>query len=112
MDKPDQAAQQPAEDWKAKYEALFDACGKANGVRQTLLIKVSEDIGALLKIICEPDPPGCTGQIPKTDLEDLLKDVQKANAIKKQQLQAIDHEIDLLMQKMCDPDPPGCVIGP
>ena len=106
---PDQNAQQSVDvDWQAKYEALFSACGKANGVRQKLLIKLSEDIGALLKIICEPDPPGCSGQIPTANLADLLKDVQRANATKKQQLQAIDHEIELLMQKMCEPNPPGC----
>jgi hypothetical protein len=61
-DKPDQNAQQQQqppvdEDYKAKYEALYAACGKANGERKKLLVVISKDIGALLKIICEPDPP-------------------------------------------------------
>ena len=108
-DKPDQnAQQQPVDDYKAKYEALFAACGKANGERKKLLVVISKDIGALLKIICEPDPPGCSGPIPTEKLADLLVKVQQANAEKQTKLQAIVNEVNVLMQKMCDPDPPGC----
>jgi hypothetical protein len=112
-DKPDQNAQQqqqppPVDDYKAKYEALFAACGKANGERKKLLVVISKDIGALLKIICEPDPPGCSGPIPTEKLADLLVKVQQANAEKQAKLQAIVNEVNVLMQKMCDPDPPGC----
>jgi len=108
-DKPDQNAQQPVdEDYKAKYEALYAACGKANGERKKLLVVISKDIGALLKIICEPDPPGCSGPIPTEKLADLLVKVQQANAEKQAKLQTIVNEVNVLMQKMCDPDPPGC----
>ena len=108
-DYPDQAAQQP-DPYKAKYEELFDACGKANGVRKQLLIKISKQIGALLGPICEPDPPGCDGEAPAKDLDGLVRDMQKANVAKKQMLQSIEAELDQLMEKMCDPDPPGCII--
>jgi hypothetical protein len=107
-DYPDQAAQQP-DPYKAKYEELLAACGKANGARQELLIKVSKQIGALLGIICEPDPPGCDGEAPSKDLDGLVRGMQKANAAKKQQLESIDHELNQLMEMMCDPDPPGCI---
>lgn len=108
-EKPDQAAQEPVDvDYKAKYDALFAACGKANGKRKKLLTTISKDIGALLKIICEPDPPGCSGPIPTDRIEDLLVKVQEWNATKKQQLEAIDNEINLLMLQMCEPNPPGC----
>ena len=99
-------------DYKSLYEALLEDCGKANGERKYLLTKVAEDINALLKIICEPDPPGCTGQIPSDKAMELLQACQDANADKKQKLQAIDHEIDTLMKKMCEPDPPGCSAFP
>jgi hypothetical protein len=98
------------DDYKAKYDALYAACGKANGERKKLLVAVSKDIGALLKIICEPDPPGCSGKIPTDKLADLLVKVQQANAEKQAMLQAIDREVDLLMEKICDPDPPGCFL--
>ncbi|HJZ82589.1 MAG TPA: hypothetical protein VKD91_19650 [Pyrinomonadaceae bacterium] len=112
MDKPDQNPQQPVDDdYKAKYEALYAACGKANAERKKQLVAVSRDIGALLKIICEPDPPGCSGKIPTDNLADLLVQVQQANATKQQKLQAIDKEIDLMMEKICEPDPPGCLGG-
>jgi hypothetical protein len=112
-DKPDQNAQQQQQkpvddDYKAKYEALFAACGKANGERKYLLQAVSKDINALLKIICEPDPPGCSGPIPTEKLADLLVKVQQANAEKQVKLQALIKDLNVLMQKMCDPDPPGC----
>jgi hypothetical protein len=99
-------------DYRQLYEALLADCGKANGERKFLLTKVAADISALLKIICEPDPPGCSGAIPPDDLASLLVACQKANADKKKQLQAIDHEIDTLMKKMCEPDPPGCSAFP
>jgi hypothetical protein len=108
-DYPNQAAQKP-DPYKGKYEELFAACGKANGVRQALLIKISKQIGALSKIICEPDPPGCDGEAPAKDLDGLVRDMQKANVAKKQMLQSIEAELDQLMEKMCDPDPPGCII--
>lgn len=103
---PDRSSHSP--DYKALYEALLADCGKANGERKYLLTKVAQDINALLKIICEPDPPGCMGSIPDDDPFSLLQACQKANADKKKQLQAIDNEIDQLMKKMCEPDPPGC----
>jgi hypothetical protein len=116
-DKPDQNAQQQQQkpvddDYKAKYEALFAACGKANGERKYLLQAVSKDINALLKIICEPDPPGCSGPIPTEKLADLLVKVQQANAEKQATLQALVKDLNVLMQKMCDPDPPGCSTFP
>ena len=98
-------------DYKAKYEELYLACGEANAARKLLLTKIAKNIGALLKIICEPDPPGCSGKIPDQNLEELLLNVQHANAIKREKLQAIDDEIDVLMQMSCDPDPPGCIIN-
>jgi hypothetical protein len=98
-------------DYKAKYEELYAACGKANGERKKLLTTIAKDIGALLKVICEPDPPGCSGPIPGDKLADLLVKVQQANASKQQQLLAIDQKIDQLMQKICEPDPPGCSGG-
>src|SRR5436190_14973203 len=106
---PDQYSQAGTDvDYKQKYEDLLAACGKANGERKYLLTIVATDIQALLKVVCEPDPPGCSGPIPSDKAADLLLACQKANAAKKQQLQAIDHEIDQLMKKMCEPDPPGC----
>jgi len=95
-------------DYKAKYEELYAACGKANGERKKLLTTIAKNIGALLKIICEPDPPGCSGAIPKDKLDEILVKVQQANASKLQKLQVIDGEIDQLMQIICEPDPPGC----
>ncbi len=109
-EKPDQSAQAGRSiDYKAKYEELYSACGAANAKKRTLLTTISRNVGALLKIICEPDPPGCSGRIPTQNLEDLLLQVQQANALKRQQLKAIDDEIDNLMQQICDPNPPGCV---
>jgi|SRR5215831_4178979 len=95
-------------DYKEQYEELFAACGKANGERKILLTTVSGHIKALLTVICEPDPPGCSGPIPFDDPIALLKECQSKNADKKKQLQTIDHEVDALMMKMCEPDPPGC----
>ncbi|HEU5239784.1 MAG TPA: hypothetical protein VFU37_21815 [Pyrinomonadaceae bacterium] len=109
MDKPDQAAQQPVDDdYKAKYDALFLACKRANGKKKRLLTTISKDIGALLKIICEPTPPGCSGEIPTDNLEDLLVQVQQLNATKQEKLLAIDSEVNQLMAEVCDPNPPGC----
>ena len=110
--KPDQRAHQPVDvDYQSLYDALYASCGKANGDRKKLLTTIAKNIGALLKIICDPDPPGCAGPIqpvPDTEVPALLLKIQQANAEKQQKLQAINGEIEALMQKMCDPDPPGC----
>jgi hypothetical protein len=98
-------------DYKAKYELLYAAVGEANTERKVILTNIAKDVKALLKIICEPDPPGCSGKIPDNNLEELLLNVQQANALKQEKLEGIADEIDILMQKMCDPDPPGCVIN-
>jgi hypothetical protein len=109
--KPDQRPPRRVDDdYKAKYDALYAACGKANGKRKKLATTIARDIRALLKIICEPDPPGCRGTIPTENLAELLVEVQQANAEKQEKLQAIDNEFDLLMQQICDPDPPGCIL--
>jgi len=110
-EQPDQPSQSDnGIDYKAKYEELFAACGKANGEKKALLAQIAKNIGALLKVVCEPDPPGCSGPIPNDKLADLLLRVQQENASKKQKLEVIDSEINQLMQKICEPDPPGCAI--
>jgi hypothetical protein len=109
-EKDQQSAQQGADvDYKAKYEDLHHACMVANGRKRALLTKIAKDVKALLKIICEPDPPGCSGPIPTENLADLLKQVQEANATKLADLSTISDEIDDLMLQICDPNPPGCV---
>ncbi len=96
-------------DYKAKYDDLYQKVKHANGVKKVSCTKISNDITKLLKIICDPDPPGCSGPIPSSgSYEDLSRSVQKANAEKQKLLTTISSDIEVLLQTICDPDPPGC----
>jgi len=95
-------------DYKAKYEELFAACGNANGDRKKLLTAIAKDLGALLKVICEPDPPGCSGPIPADKLTEILVKVQQANALKRDKVEVIITKVNEMMAVICVPDPPGC----
>ena len=108
-EKPGQHSQHV--DYKAKYEKLYRDCGEANAVKKELLVTISKKLGELLKISCEPDPPGCSGPIPGQDLEELFLSVQQANATKQEMLQSVNEDVNLLMQQICEPDPPGCIIS-
>jgi hypothetical protein len=97
-----------ADDYKLKYDDLVQRVMRANGEKKKLLMNIADDVGKLLKGICDPDPPGCSGPPPPGKFEDVVRRVQKANAAKKARLKNISSDIDKLLQKICDPDPPGC----
>lgn len=106
------SAEQTADvDYKAMYDDLVQRVMRANTEKEKLLINIADDLGILLRSICDPDPPGCSGPMPLGKFEDLILRVQNANADKKARLTNISRDIEKLVQKVCDPDPPGCLGG-
>lgn len=109
--KLNRSAANGGDDYKLKYDDLVQRVMQANGEKKKLLMNIADDIGRLLKTMCDPDPPGCAGPLPPPSKFGLvLRRVQKANAEKEARLTDISSDIEKLFQKICDPDPPGCSI--
>jgi hypothetical protein len=100
---------QSSDDFKSQYDDLVRRSQQANSDKQKRLDKIRDDIKDLFDIVCDPDPPGCSGpDRPTYSFEELCVNVQNANSAKKELLTKISEAIEALYLGICQPDPPGC----
>jgi hypothetical protein len=95
-------------DFESMYNKLYKDVQNANADKKRQLENVFGEVGKLLQIICEPDPPGCNGPDPQVTLEQLAQECRDWNTKKEKLLTTISDDIGNLLRNVCEPDPPGC----
>jgi hypothetical protein len=104
-----QSGQQPSTvDFETDYKKLYNAVYKANSDKKRRVEGISDDIKKCLKIVCEPDPPGCSGPDPSVTVEELARQCREWNSKKRDLLLKAEADIDGLLKVVCEPNPPGC----
>jgi hypothetical protein len=98
----------PDNDYQSLYDDLVRRSREANTEKRRILKGIAESLKELLRIACEPDPPGCNGPNPPGTLEELADACREWNTKKKELLTEISNDIEILLKRICEPDPPGC----
>lgn len=95
-------------DYQTQYEDLAQRCKKANAHKKKLVQGIEKKTKQLFDIVCEPDPPGCSGPDPSLTMEELAEKCRNANSKKRELLATILEDVKALLKIACEPDPPGC----